>query len=179
LIGAERKGEIPSDPCILRKVCILDKTPNISKFIDLGYLTSNGCQDDNHTPTINRNLDAPETETETETETEKHIAQKKDFALYRERFETIWEDYPHKKGKEKAWIKFKKQVCTDKDFEDIQKALVNYKADVERIQGSVQPNLQFQHGSTWFHQNWKDYVEMAKPETWAESYARRKKEEAL
>jgi len=38
LIGADRKGEIPADPCILRKVCILDRAPNISKFIELGWL---------------------------------------------------------------------------------------------------------------------------------------------
>jgi len=170
LIGADKKGKIPADPCILRKVCLLDKVPNTNKFISLGYLASVGCQDDNHLPTINGNLDAPETETETETE--KHFAQKKDFAQCRERFERIWLDYPEKKGKERAWPKFKKQVGTEKDFEDIQKALVNYKSDVENKRATTQPELNWQHGSTWFNQNWKDYVEMAKPETWAEKKKR-------
>lgn len=90
----------------------------------------------------------------------KHIGQKKDSApLLRNRFETVWKDYPRKLKKEKAFLKFKKQVGTEKDFEDIQTALVNYKADVVQTQ-KTQPDLQYQHGSTWFNNNWRDYINL-------------------
>jgi len=106
----------------------------------------------------------------------KHIVRKKDLALNLERFEQIWKDYPSKKGKHKAWIKFRNQVITEKDLGDIQKALVNYIADVGRIRESTQPDLQYQNGSTWFHENWRDYVEMEKPLTWAEKADLKQKE---
>jgi len=78
--------------------------------------------------------------------------------LHREKFENIWEDYPEKKQKEKSWLKFKNQVKTEADWKDIQKALNNYKADVERIRANGQPDLQWQYGLTWFNSNWKDYI---------------------
>jgi len=106
----------------------------------------------------------------------KDKVRKRDFAPHRERFNQFWETLPSemKKGKERAWSFFKNQVETDEDFENIQRALVNYKADVEQIQASKQPDLQFQNGSTWFNHRWKDYVEMIKPETFAERIKRRK-----
>lgn len=90
----------------------------------------------------------------------KHYEQKKDSALSRERFEILWKNYPRKLGKEKALPKFLKQVGTEKDFTDIQQALVNYKADVERERKNGHPELAYQHGSTWFNENWKDYIDL-------------------
>jgi len=179
MIGADRKGEIPADPCVLRKVCILDKTPNINKFIELGYLEPNGCQDDNHVPTINGNLDAPEAEAEAEaeTETEKHFGQKAPSAPGREGwFEIIWGKYPRKLKKHIASLKFKKQVQAEQDWLDIQQALKNYIHDTEHIRANGHPDREWMHGSTWFNHVWKDYVEMAeiKAETFAERIKRRK-----
>ncbi|MCH7628475.1 MAG: hypothetical protein IH997_07125, partial [Proteobacteria bacterium] len=79
------------------------------------------------------------------------------------RFEKIWSNYPEKKGKEAAWIKFKNQVKTDADWEDIQKALINYKADVESIRNNGHSGRAWQNGSTWFNNNWRDYVNYKPP----------------
>ena len=68
LVAADKGGEVPADPAILRKVCQLDERPNINKFIELGFMSPNGCQDAAKLTTERRQVDAPETETETETE---------------------------------------------------------------------------------------------------------------
>lgn len=113
--------------------------------------------------------DVPETETyKQETETElKPIAHPEPDAptskQLRESFEDIWGRYPEKKGKEKAWIKFKNQVNTAEAWDNINLALHNYIADVKGIRANGQPDLQWQYGSTWFNQNWRDYVDYKGP----------------
>jgi len=81
----------------------------------------------------------------------------------RGRFEKIWKDYPEKKGKDKAWIKYRNQVKTDQDWENIQKALINYKADMEGIRNNGHPDRAWQYGSTWFNNDWRDYVNYEPP----------------
>ncbi len=71
IAAADKEGEIPEEPRILQKVCMLDEQPNINKFIDLGFLTTTCQPDDNQMTTKRQPDDAPETETETETETDK------------------------------------------------------------------------------------------------------------
>ncbi len=66
LVAADKGGEVPADPAILRKVCQLDEPPNVNKFTELGFMSSSGCQDDAKATTNRRQVDAPETETETE-----------------------------------------------------------------------------------------------------------------
>lgn len=60
IVAADKNGEIPSDPRILRKVCQLDEVPNINKFILLGFLESDGCHCDNHLASSWCHSDAPE-----------------------------------------------------------------------------------------------------------------------
>lgn len=81
----------------------------------------------------------------------------------RNNFEWLWNEYPEKKGKEKAWFKFKAQIKSPEDYENICVALANYKNDVKRIRLNGQPDLRWQYGSTWFHSNWKDYVDYRPP----------------
>lgn len=109
----------------------------------------------------------------------KDKVRKRDFAQDRKRFDEFWKILPPemKKGKDRAWLFFKNQVTTAEDFTNIQKALKHYITDTEQIRATKQPDLQFQNGSTWFNGRWKDYVEMAKPETWAERVTREKKED--
>jgi len=64
-----------------------------------------------------------------------------------------------KKGKERAWDSFKKQVGTEKDYENIQKALQHYLYQVTFFRANGHPERQYQHGSTWFNGNWKDYID--------------------
>jgi len=98
---------------------------------------------------------------EVEEEADKRIVRKKDFAPLREKFEILWKTLPPemKRGKEKAWGKFKIQIKTDQDWDDIQKAVPNYLADVQSKREDF-PELQFQNGQTWFNLNWKDYVNL-------------------
>ena len=51
ILAADRNGRIPSDPNMLRKMCQLDNPPDTNKFIDLGFIEPDGCQDDNQVTT--------------------------------------------------------------------------------------------------------------------------------
>ena len=61
LLAADRDGWVPDDPAVLQKLCYMDAPPNVSKFIELGFL------DANVTP-IRRQYDEPEVEVEVEAE---------------------------------------------------------------------------------------------------------------
>jgi len=51
IVAADKNGEIPAEPKIIRKICQLDDDPNINKFIELGFMASTGSQHDaNMTP---------------------------------------------------------------------------------------------------------------------------------
>ena len=76
LVAADKNGELPADPTILRKMCQLDEAPNVNKFIELGFMSSSGCQDDAVLTPIPRRSDAPETETEAETERKREAVAK-------------------------------------------------------------------------------------------------------
>lgn len=67
-------------------------------------------------------------------------------------FDTIWQQYPTKLGKDKAAKSFKKTVKTEQDCIDIQTALNNYKTYIKR-RAWYEPK----HGSTWFN-NWREWV---------------------
>ena len=76
ILAADKAGTIPDDPSVVQRMCMLTGTPNINKFIELGFLLPTG----NHvvdtlTPT-GCQLDAPETETETEKSKEKPKAKR-------------------------------------------------------------------------------------------------------
>jgi hypothetical protein len=68
IIAADKKGELPGDAAIIRKICMLDDVPNLNKFKMLGFIEKDGCQDDAKLATTCQPDDPPETETETETE---------------------------------------------------------------------------------------------------------------
>lgn len=74
---------------------------------------------------------------------------------YKQDFEKLWERYPKKLGKTKAYNHFKAQVKSDKDLIDIEKALDNYL----QSKNVKEKNMEFiQHGSTWFNNYWRDWV---------------------
>lgn len=82
--------------------------------------------------------------------------------LFRLEFEKIWSQYPEKKGKEEAWVKFKAQVKSEKDLDDINVALGNYKEDMDRVR-KTHPERAWQNGSTWFNNRWRDYINYEPP----------------
>ena len=67
IVAADKNGKIPFNEKILKKIAQLDSL-NLNKFIDLGFLQKDGCQDDAKMTSGGCQDDAPETETETETE---------------------------------------------------------------------------------------------------------------
>lgn len=67
-------------------------------------------------------------------------------------FEYLWKDYPNKDGKKQALKSFQSSVKTKADFDDIKKALANYKAHLKTETWKRPKN-----GSTWFN-NWRDWV---------------------
>jgi hypothetical protein len=66
-------------------------------------------------------------------------------------FEELWKDYPNKEGKKDALKHFTATVRTDRDAEDIRKALKNY-LHLLKIQDWRSPKL----GKTWF-KTWRDF----------------------
>ena len=168
IAAADKNGKIPNNSEFIRKMCLLDEPPNLQRFKALGFLdnhlTTKNEDIDNHLPTINPNLDAPEESRVEESRVEKHFEHLKGDALItRKDFEILWEIYPEKKGKEKAWLKFKAQIKTPHDWENIDRALRNYKREVKRSREYGHPDLNWQHGSTWFNHSWKDYVDYQPP----------------
>ena len=72
----------------------------------------------------------------------------------KERFDTIWKEYPNKKGKEKAFKAYKKAIKEGIQDEKILAGLNRYKQEIQlkRIEQQF-----IAHGSTWFNQmRWDD-----------------------
>lgn len=78
------------------------------------------------------------------------------------KFDIVWAEYPEKKGKHDAWLKFKNQVKTPQDFTNICVALQNYKADMAKVR-QVHPERPWLHGSTWFNHRWEDFIDYQAP----------------
>lgn len=77
-------------------------------------------------------------------------------------FDSVWAEYPEKKGKHAAWSHFKAQVKTPDDLASIRKALDNYKADMAKVR-QVHPDRPWLHGSTWFNHRWEDFIDYQAP----------------
>ena len=60
ILAADRNGEIPDDPAIIQRMCMLDTKLNINKFIDLGFVTPTCQPDGNHKIITPPQDDAPE-----------------------------------------------------------------------------------------------------------------------
>lgn len=69
-------------------------------------------------------------------------------------FEQLWEQYPNKRGKQKALTAYKKAIKVGITFDEIMQGIQNYKFYIEQ-KGIEQEYIK--HGSTWFHQKgWED-----------------------
>ncbi len=60
IVAADKNGEIPSDPTLLMKICMLDKKPNVNKFIELGLMSTTCQPPANHKKISCQPSDAPE-----------------------------------------------------------------------------------------------------------------------
>ena len=91
--------------------------------------------------------------------------------IYIDRFLAIWQLYPKKVGKNKAFEHFKRTVKTEKDLENTKKALNNYLQTKRVKEGYIQD------GKRWFKewQDWIEYKEEEKgKEDWRDAHRRKK-----
>ena len=71
-----------------------------------------------------------------------------------ERFEKIWEQYPNKKGKPKAFISYKKAIKENVTDEEMLKGIESYKKEI-KFKNTQKKYIK--HGSTWFNnKGWED-----------------------
>lgn len=70
-------------------------------------------------------------------------------------FNAIWIEYPRKLGREDAIRSFADQVKTDKDWQDINTALNNFRFYLKN-EGTEEKFIP--HGSTWFNKKWRDWI---------------------
>lgn len=78
ILAADKNGSIPENPLMIQKMAMLDSKPNISKFIELGFMTPDCQPCDNQVVTIPPQLDAPE---ESRVETEERQSKKTPYQL--------------------------------------------------------------------------------------------------
>jgi len=60
LLAADHNGVIPASQETIQKLCYMDGLPNISKFIELGFIEDNGCHYDAKVTPERRQDDSPE-----------------------------------------------------------------------------------------------------------------------
>lgn len=71
-------------------------------------------------------------------------------------FDSLWRDYPRKRGRDKAEGHFRAQISTRSDLAAITSAIANYRREVEIL--AVEERF-ILHGSTFFNGRWKDYID--------------------
>jgi len=172
IAAADNGGNIPANPRVLKKICLLDEEPNIEKLINLGFLEGDipvGCQHDVNMTSKRRQRDAPETETEAETELntlsenkpKKQTKTKKDYS---EEFKNLWSIYGKLNGAKKAYSYKVYQARKKKkpDMPPVEDIISSIKAqikDTERKRNRGQFVPEWPHLSTWINQDrWTDEV---------------------
>lgn len=86
-----------------------------------------------------------------------HSAYPNDSEL-KQRFEDLWNQYPNKKGKPKAFTAYKSAIKAGTTDSEIAKGIENYKREIEIKRTDKQ---YIAHGSTWFSQKrWLDEYDL-------------------
>jgi len=80
-------------------------------------------------------------------------------SVYASEFDTLWAEYPNKKGKATARAKFIK-ARKDTELQVIVLGLVRYKAYVKSQRNGGFKDLKWQDGSRWFNGGWEDEYEV-------------------
>lgn len=76
-------------------------------------------------------------------------------------FESLWKNYPNKKGKTLAFNSYQKARLNGTTFDEVIRGLENYIKEIEIKK--TQPQY-IKHGSTWFNQHcWNDDYQTEKP----------------
>ena len=80
-----------------------------------------------------------------------------------ERFDSLWKQYPNKKGKPTAFTAYKKAIKTGTTDDEILKGIENYKKEIDLKRTDKQ---YIAHGSTWFNQKrWLDEYDLTSNRT--------------
>lgn len=100
----------------------------------------------------------PENTTETSSDTTSKEIYKEsgenEKANIKNEFETIWKEYPNKKGKDKAFTYYKKARESGTSYDEVYTGLQNYLKEI-RIQRKERQFIK--NGSTWFYNHsWND-----------------------
>ena len=114
-----------------------------------------------------------ETKSNTEIEKERELEKESDIDIDKEknkpankladselqqRFDNLWEQYPNKKSKPKAFTAYKKAIKEGTTDDEILKGIENYKQEIEIKRTDKQ---YIAHGSTWFNQKrWLDEYDL-------------------
>jgi hypothetical protein len=197
LLAADHDGEIPADPCMLRKLCLMDTEPDLERLVSLGLLEGAVTPPRRHRdakPTPSRRQhDAPETETETEVTTlgasasdappaEVVKARPRDpwpskppktdrgGYAYPEAFELAWNAYPDRDGpnpKIGAYKAFRARVKAGDDPEALATAARHY-AEHCREKGSAGTEFVQQAATFWGPgEPWVEFVEAKTEPHWS------------
>ena len=119
-----------------------------------------------------------ETKSNTEIEKERELEKKSDIDIDKEknkpankladselqqRFDNLWEQYPNKKSKPKAFTAYKKAIKEGTTDGEILKGIENYKREIELKRTDKQ---YIAHASTWFNQKrWLDEYDLTSNRT--------------
>lgn len=114
-----------------------------------------------------------ETKSNTEIEKERELEKESDIDIDKEknkpankladselqqRFDNLWEQYPNKKSKPKAFTAYKKAIKEGTTDDEILKGIENYKKEIELKRTDKQ---YIAHASTWFNQKrWLDEYDL-------------------
>ena len=119
-----------------------------------------------------------ETKSNTEIEKERELEKESDIDIDKEknkpankladselqqRFDNLWEQYPNKKSKPKAFTAYKKAIKEGTTDDEILKGIENYKQEIEIKRTDKQ---YIAHASTWFNQKrWLDEYDLTSNRT--------------
>ena len=108
LLAADRDGEIPNSPKMIKTLCCLEHEPDLNAFVAIGILDG----DAKATPG-RRQEDALEAETEAETEAEKKTndaPRRRKRSEYCSKFELAWKAYERKGAKGAAASAYRRAI---------------------------------------------------------------------
>jgi hypothetical protein len=145
LLAADRDGAIPASAELIQKICYMDSTPNIAKYVELGFISTNGVK----AASSRRQGDQPEAKAKAKAEKKKPMA----------KFDPFWTAYPLKVKKQAALKSWKKIKPTPEILQTILTAIENQKQEHEEFRKAGEWHPEWPHPSTWLNNaRWEDEI---------------------
>jgi hypothetical protein len=167
LLAADNNGLIPDDATLIQKLCYMSSTPNLNKFMELGFIdkdgvnmASTGCHDGVNPTPDGSQPDATVTHQnrieKNRTDTDGADAHLPAPITHDEKFKMFWEAYPRKVGKTDAEKALKKINPDETLLAEIMAGLARAKQsrDWQKNGGQYIP-----HPATWLNgKRWEDEI---------------------